>query len=196
MVVRNMIRTVLVVCLSIWLSGEATAQKDTVAVSFGYFAPYGVQVGGKTGLSFNLKSWTVERENRSNKIRKIDVSPQVGYFFFPGVQNNLLLNCDVAYSVAKSGARVVPIASIGLGYLLARQRQEGTVNLATGELKQDVKTLHYFTPTVNAGFAVSTKRSMSYFMKAFYGRKIGFQQEDASFFGLELGLSVKLKREN
>ena len=83
--------------------------------------------------------------------------------------------------------------SIGAGYLLARQKQGGTVNLGTGEIEDDVESLHYFLPTVNAGFRLIPKKKVGYYFKLFYGRKITGQQEDSVFFGLETGVNFNIK---
>lgn len=187
-----------IVWISMLLSSSLTinAQRDTTSFSLGYFAPYGTHIGSKAGLSFNLKNWEPQKAGKKDRIHKLNLSPQIGYFFFSKVQHNYLINFEASYQSTSPGKRFSPLASVALGYLMARQKQGGAVSLATGDITYDVKTIHYFTPTVNLGFTISTKRNIGYYLKGFCGRKITTQQANSALFGLELGISAKIKRKN
>ena len=80
------------------------------------------------------------------------------------------------------------MASIGLGYLLSRQKQGGSVHLGTGEITYDVQSIGYFTPTLNTGFDLKPRKVAGYYLRGFYGRKMTTYQENAAIFGLETGL--------
>ncbi len=171
-----------------------SGQERSTELSVGYFAPYGLQFGGKIGASFNYKQWKLNAEDGAAPIHKLNINPQLGYFVNPDVQQNVLFNTELSYQRKKANKRFAPIAALGLGYLLAFQQLGGTVNLANGQIHTEKETLHYFTPTLNLGFEVEPKKSIGYYFKLFYGRKFGAQRVDSSIFGVEFGMLLKMKK--
>jgi|GEM_PF-1195010 len=180
-----------------WMVGiGAWAQNDPASLSVGYFAPYGIQLGGKLGASFQVGQWPQENEATAERIHKLKIQPQVGYFTYPQVQHNFVLNCEAVYLRTRPGRRFTPLASVGLGYWMARQRQGGSVNLGSGEITYDVENLHYITPTLNIGFEIAPKKVIGYYLKGFAGRKIGLGEPSAGLFGLEAGLTFQLTKKD
>lgn len=190
-----MTRVSLLLILLAWGTG-LFAQKDKPAVFLGYFAPYGSQFGGKAAVSFHVKNWKKEDQTEARRTHQFYLSPQFGYFVFPSVQRNYLFNLESVYQRTRPNKRFAPTASVGLGYLLARQQQEGAVHLGTGEITYEVTSLHYFTPTIGLGFNIIPKKVIGYYLKGFYGRKITSQQENAAIFGLEGGLIFNVGYKN
>lgn len=191
-----MLRTSLLFSLLFLLVFRVSAQKDDPTLSLGYFAPYGVQFGAKGTASFHLKDWHHKTSNDSTKTQQLNISPGIGYFVFPSVQRNYLLNVETIYQLRNSTKRFTPMASIGIGYLLSRQKLGGSVNLATGDITYDVETLHHFLPTLNIGFNIVPRKTIGYYLKGFFGRKFTADRANSSFFGLETGLTWYLKRKN
>ncbi len=180
--------------LFILLKCSATmAQDKAIPIDIGYFAPYVLQVGGKIGTSFELKNWKPQDETEKQIIHSLSISPQIGYFFNPNIQRNFLINTELVYKRKKSPTKIYPTASIGLGYMLGVQQQDGAVNLATGKIEKNTKSINYFVPTLNIGFAKDPKKILGYYFKASYGRRISTEVEDSALFGLELGLRINLK---
>ncbi|NQX91320.1 MAG: hypothetical protein HRT74_04150 [Flavobacteriales bacterium] len=181
-------RVLLAMMVTLCILGSGFAQKDSVSFSLGYFAPYGIQVGGKVGTTIPLQSWDVSgNELVSHHLR---ISPQIGYFFFPEVQHNFFGNVETSVLRVNSKKRLAPFAGIGLGYIVARQRQGGSVHLGTGEITYDVKTIGYFTPTLNIGFEILPKNWIGYYVKGFYGGKFTSEEANSAIFGLEFGVSA------
>ena len=181
----------LVCCIVFTANLKLKAQAPPIYIS--YCAPYAIQTGGKIGTSFDLKQWESKTKKDISKTHRLQFSPQLAYFAFPTVQQNLLVNSELIYRYNKSDKRFYPKAGIALGYLWANQKKEGTVNLGTGEISYESENLHYFVPTLNLGFGGDPKKHIGYFFNAFYGRKFSAQAENDAFFGLEFGISIHLK---
>lgn len=171
-------------------------QSNGLTASVGYFAPYGVQYGAKAGITIPWKNWESEKKEDQFRTYNVTIDPQIGYFTYPKVQNNFLINMDLAIHTRKNDKRFSPMASVGIGYLLGLQKQDGTVNLATGEINFETNTLHYFVPTVNLGFDISSKKSLGFYFKGFFGRKIIRELKDSSFFGAEAGITFNIHQKN
>lgn len=163
------------------------AQMDTPSLTVGFFAPYGVQYGGKVAWAFTLKDYTKIGRSRVDQLR---FSPQVSYFVFPEVQRNVLINGAFLYQRLQPEKALAPMAALGFGYLLARQNQEGTVNLGTGEIDFVTESRHSFVPTLGLGVLINPQKRFGFYLKGFYGRKITAQYEDGAFFGLNFGLRL------
>ncbi|KAA3636528.1 MAG: hypothetical protein DWQ02_08115 [Bacteroidetes bacterium] len=171
-------------------------QNTKMPVSIGYFAPYGVQYGAKAGISIPWKNWESDRKEDQIRSYNLTLDPQIGYFVFPEVQNNFFLNMELAIRSHKNEKRFSPMASAGLGYLLGLQKQEGSVNLATGEIDFETTALHYFVPTVSLGFNIKPKKSMGYYFKGFFGRKIIRGLEGSTIIGAEAGITFNINQKN
>ncbi len=181
--------TLLLVFVALWCANGVLAQSKPSSMYLGYFAPYGIQIGAKVGTSFEVKQWDASKSSRSFSL---SVRPHVGYFSFPDVQHNFLVNTEVVLRTRKSAKRFAPLASLGLGYILGRQRTDGTVDLGTGKRTFNVDTLHQLAPTIGLGFDVLPKKRLGFFLHAFYGPSLISQRANAAFFGLELGVLFNL----
>lgn len=178
-----------------FLGTHLMAQKEAPLITVGYFAPYGVQIGGKLGVRLPLKTGDTMAGRKHARISTLSISPQVAHFVFPGTQRNTLLSTEFIYQIAKENKRFSPMTSFSLGYLLARQKQGGNVNLGSGDVADVIESLHYFAPTITVGFDIKPRRAIGYYMRAFYGREIG-QQANSPLFGLELGTTFNLLKNN
>ncbi len=170
------------------VSSSVVAQKRDVEWLVGYFAPYLSNVGGTVGCTFDLKEL-----GRDSKKQKLQLSTQLSYFAQADVSQNLLLNSELVYRWNKQNQRFFLTYSLGAGYLLSFQRQEGTLNLGTGEIDYRNETLHYFLPTLNMGLGVAPKKCLGFYTKATYGRKLSTQNANAAFLGITIGLILKIK---
>lgn len=189
-----MIRALILLLAVIFSSAQVKGQEKDMVLTAGYFAPYGIQFGAKVGASVNWKSWEAEAKGDRQRIQRLNINPQLSYFVFPNVQRNILTNVELVYQTNRSDKRFRPMASVGLGYLLAWQRQDGTVNLSNGDITFNSETLHYFAPTLNIGFDVIPKKQIGYYLKGFYGRKFTSQEGNTALFGLELGLTYTINK--
>lgn len=169
------------------------AQERNIEWQVGYFVPYFSNNGGTLGCAIDLKIFG-ENSNESGKSKKsLQLLQQLGYFAQTNVSHNVLLNPELVYRWNKLDKRFFLSSSVGAGYLLAFQRQDGTLNLATGETDYRYDNLNYFLPTINLGLGVDPKKHLGFFFKASYGRKLSTQNENAAFVGLSTGLIFKFK---
>lgn len=188
----------LLLLFAVLLSSNILAQtKKNVLIDLGYYGPYAIQIGGKLGTSFELIAWD---SDKSNKVRhSLNIGPQIGYFINPiqkELQKNSFINSEVLYKRQKSNNGLYPTASVGLAYMLGVQSTGGTVNLGTGNIRRTTRTIHYFVPTLNIGFARDPLKRVGYYFKGFYGRRISKQVDGSGYFGLEFGLKIKLKKDH
>lgn len=177
---------ILLLLLIFSFNNELLAQNKDKILTFGYFAPYAVQVGGKLGLALEMTNWESGKAKKT-KINHLEIHPQIGYFTFPNVQNNLLIQTDINYRRHQANKKLYPIAGISLAYLLSSQKVDGAVDLATGTISPQRRGLHYFVPSVHLGIRKVPKKRLGYYGKVFYGQKMSPQVEGAGFWGLELG---------
>ncbi len=170
------------------MSSAVVAQYGNKEWQVGYFAPYISNMGGIVGYACDLKELGESSKQQSTCKQRLQLLTQLGYFTQANVSHNLLLNPEMVYRWNKSDKRFFLTSSVGAGYLLSFQRQNGTLNLGTGEMEYSYDALNYFLPTVNTGLGVDPIKHLGFYFKATYGRKLGLQNENATFFGISTGL--------
>ncbi len=179
------------------LSSSVLAQNNNEEWQVGYFAPYISNMGGTVGYAFDLKELRDNSTEQRKSKQRLQILTQLGYFAQTNVftqtnvSHNLLLNPELVYRWNKSDKRFFLTSSVGAGYLLAFQRQDGSLNLGTGEIDYRYQTLNYFLPTLNIGFGVDPKKRLGFYFKTTYGRKFSTQNANAGFFAISTGLILK-----
>lgn len=179
----------------VWLNTSVYAQTKremSPPILVSYYAPYGVQIGGKIGTEVKLKTWKKVRQDGSEATSALLIQPQIGYFVKPGLRKSLLLETAFSYPFRKMNRRTYIAPSIAFGYLIGWENTEGSVNLGSGEIEQITETSHFFLPTANLEIGKLPKKHIGYFFKVFFGNKMHLELENASFFGAELGLRIHL----
>ncbi len=182
----------LLAILGLLMGGPLAAQKGTAEWQLGYFAPYFTHVGGNVGYAWPIMQREAEKANKSNRNHQLQLVSQLAYFVQFKVSHNIFLNPELSYRWGKLNKRLYLSAGIGTGYLLSFQRQEGTLNLGTGDIKYKNEALHLFVPNVNAGFGVLPRKTIGYYLKATYGRELGRSASNAGLVGLSTGIIIRL----
>ncbi|MFN4000346.1 hypothetical protein [Algoriphagus sp.] len=172
------------------VSSALVAQNSNKEWQVGYFAPYLSNMGGTVGYAFDLKELGDNSTEQRKSKQRLQILTQLGYFAQTNVSHNFLLNPELVYRWNKSDKRFFLTSSVGLGYLLAFQRQDGTLNLGTGKIIYRYDDLHYFLPSLNIGLGVDPKKHLGFYFKATYGRKLSIQNANAAFVGISTGLIV------
>ena len=167
------------------------AQLKNLELQAGYFAPYLSNIGGSLGCSFDLKEIGRKSNNQLKSNQVFQLLPQVSYFTQTNVSQNFLLNPELVYKWNKLDRRFFLTSSLGLGYLLSLQKQDGILNLGTGSIEYRYNALNYFLPTLNLGLGIDPKRHIGFFFKTSYGRKLSAQNVNSAFFGISTGLIIK-----
>lgn len=155
----------------------------------GYFAPYISHMGGSVGYAFDLKVSAKREESKGQQ--RLRLLTQLGYFAQPNVSQSLLLNPELVYKWNKLDKRFFLTSSVGTGYLLTFQRQDGSLNLASGITEYRSEAVNYFLPNLNLGFGVDPKKHLGFYLKATYGTKLNANHANAAFFGIAAGLILK-----
>lgn len=161
----------------------------------GYFAPYLTQVGALAGLAFDIKTWSTLSETVKSE-QRLQILTQWGYFRQIHVSDNIILNPEMVYRWNKKGHRFFVNSSAGAGYILSFQRQEGTLNLGTGESANSYESIHYFVPTVSVGIGIDPKKYPGFYLKASYGRKLSVQNDHDAFMSLAAGVIYRFTSKN
>lgn len=174
------------------VSSSVIAQRTNFEWQVGYFAPYLSNMGGIMGCAFDLKELGVDSTEQRVSKHRLQVLTQLGYFAQANVSQNISLNPEWVYRYNKLDKRFFLFASVGTGYLLSFQSQDGLLNLGTGEIDYRYEALNYFLPTLNMGLGVDPKKRLGFYFKATYGRKLSTQNANAGFFSLSSGLILKI----
>lgn len=169
------------------LCSYAIAQKKAIEWQVGYTAPYLVNVGGTTGVAIDINDF-----NNKKYSHRLQFLSQLGYFSQFNIAHNLLVNPEIVYKLNRTGKRLFLSSSFGFGYLLSFQKQEGTLNLASGETDYRNDIINYFLPNFNIGLGIDPKKRLGFYFKATYGIKYGPQNINSGFAGISTGLIVKL----
>jgi hypothetical protein len=185
---RTILLSIFTCLVTITLMGQITEKEWQV----GYFAPYLSNLGGTVGYVFDLKELGEDSNEQRKNQQRLQLLTQLGYFTQTNVSQNILLNPELVYRWNKLDKRFFLTSSVGAGYLLSFQRQDGTLNLATGETDYRYEAQNYFLPTLNLGLGVTTKKHLGFYFKTTYGRKLSTQNANAGFVGISTGLILKL----
>ena len=169
---------------------------EKYAIHLGYYAPFGLHMGIRLGLSYPFNLWTKETKEQETRMHRLDIINRVGYFVQPNIQRNFILDAALEYKWYTPNKKIHPKIGLGLGYMLARQNIGGSVNIANGGINFEKRSLHFFTPTASAGFEKNKEKPIGYYFNVFYGRKFTRQEVNSGFIGAELGLIVNIKKEN
>lgn len=175
------------------LGHTAVAQKRATALQVSYCMPYVTHMGVTMGLPIDLNKEVTYAKNSTKRAARVQLLPQLSYFTQVGISRNLLLNTELGYIWNRTESPFFVVTSIGAGYLVASQRQETTLHLATGKMHDRSSTSHYLIPGIGFTAGLDPRRFLGYFIKATYGRKMGFENEHAAFFALAVGLIIKMK---
>lgn len=171
--------------LGLWL--PSIAQKAPIPLRVGLFLPYGTQIGVKVGTWHQLTNW--EENDRAHQLW---LSPQAGFFAFPRVENTFLLNADLEYQFRRGEKRVFPRVAVGVGYMLARERVDGSVDLSSGDITHATRSLHYLVPSAGLGLGILPTKRFGYHIMASYGRRIGLNVQSEAYVGLEVGVTIPI----
>lgn len=166
---------------------SAFTQERLKEYRIGYFAPFFSNYGGSLEGVFNL---TIS-EKQSFK-HSLQVSIQLGCFGQRGVSFNSILNPELIYRLNRPGKRFFIQSSIGNAYLLSFQKQDGVLNLSTGNLDYRHVSQHFYLPNLNVGFGIAPRNFLGLFFKATYGRTIGIRNLDSAFFAISTGLVIHI----
>ncbi|MEO1054685.1 MAG: hypothetical protein AAFX87_28900 [Bacteroidota bacterium] len=164
------------------------------SIHVGLYAPYVVQSGLRVGLSIPIKNWMSETKRQETRIHFLDITPRFGYFVESDVQRNYFLDATFEYRWLESDRKIHPKIGIGLGYMLSRQNTSGTLDLSSGDIEFDTRSLNFFVPTINIGFERNRKKFIGYYFSVFYGRKFTGQEVNSDFIGAEFGATFNMAR--
>lgn len=171
----------------------ACAQNQGPEVQVAYVAPFLSQSGGSLGAAFQVHSNDrIGRKGRT-QIQSIKILPQFTYFRQREASTNFFFHPELVYKLQKQNGRSYLLASLGVGYLATFQRQEGRLDLGSGEIEYDRELLHGFFSGLNAGIGVDLRANFGLFVKATYGRAWRFGTPNTAFFGATVGAQFTLK---
>lgn len=178
------------------MSTAIVAQNKAIEWQLGYFAPYLSNTGSTVGCSFNLKDLQVGSPEQKKSKQRLQCSAQLGYFTQTNVSKNIFFNPELVYKWNKQDKRIFLTSSVGAGYLIEFQKQDGKLNLQTAETSYKYKPLNNFLPNLNFGFGVDPKKQIGFYLKGTYGSKIRNQNTNAAFVGFATGLIFKFNTKN
>ncbi|MEO0895517.1 MAG: hypothetical protein AAFY71_03785 [Bacteroidota bacterium] len=170
-------------CLS--LAGIA---QQRIPINVSYYAPYLIQPGLKVSTDIYL----TEMGQAEETSKLLFVSPQVGYFSQPNTSRNLLFQADMGIRFKKAERARYISPSVGLAYVRSTQILSNEVNLGSLESTPQTKIKSFFLPTLNLKMGREGTGRLGQYVNLFLGHQFSTEATNASFFGLELGLSFYL----
>ncbi len=173
------------------VSFSVVAQRTDFEWQVGYFAPYLSNMGSIVGCAFDLKEFGVDSKEQRKSKQRLHLLTQLGYFTQTNVSQNILLNPELVYRWNKLDKRFFLTSSVGAGYLLSFQKQDGSLNLGTGETDYRYEARNYFLSTLNIDLGVDPKKLLGFYFKTSYGRKLSTLNANAGFFAISMGLILK-----
>ena len=180
--------------ITILLFFSCACLATNLPLRIGYYAPYFNQYGLSIGTSFDRNFWLTGDDYIAHH-HAWSLSPQIAYFIRSNTHQNWFANVDYGRkSLLKSGNAYRKMG-IGAGYQLSQRVLSSSVDLATGDQTKTSTNIHYFVPTLHVEYGRQKERFFNWYGKAFYGRRISNVSEDLAYFGLELGVQLKLKKD-
>lgn len=166
------------------------AQQEGGGFELGYFAPYFSNYGFSTAYMFGLRKQEIQPEQQIDKQRFVYFSVGLSYFVQRHVYRQALLLPEIVFARIRPTRKLSLMPSLGAGYLLSFQKQEGSLNLASGEIEYRNELTQAFLPQIAIKLSYRWRPGLGFYLKPFYGRNFRFQGPHAGFFGLSAGLSI------
>lgn len=177
------------------ISLNAQAKSTQPSISVAYLGQVFIQPGVKVSSHFNLKTWPAESE-QVKKVKHLFISPQLGYYAWPGNNFNLLANVEIGYQRQKTGRNSFSSLSLGLGYLNTFQITSIVYDQSDGSIDRiNRKRKAFFLPTINYEFGRSINDRLSWYNKYALGLKLSAAEERSMLIFFELGLRFNINQE-
>lgn len=109
----------------------------------GVYAPYVLQSGARAGISLPIKTWSSQTRRQNTRLHSLDITPRIGYFAEAEVQQNYHFELLAEYRWFRPDRGIHPKIGLGMGYILARQNTEGSLDLGSGEIEFDTRSLNF-----------------------------------------------------
>lgn len=153
----------------------------------GYFSPYFTQTGVSLAYAQALRG----PGGLGNGAHRLLWLTELSFFSQRQVAQQLLLNPALAYHWHPGAQPFYLSAALGSAYQGARQRQSGSLNLATGEMSYTHAWRHAFVPNLQLGAGMSGAGRLGGYLKITYGSQRGWENAPAPFLALTAGISYK-----
>ncbi len=167
---------------SIFLLFSSGIFAQELPLTISYYGPYFLQYGGNIGTSIPLKSI-------SKEAHQFRLEPSIGYFERGRKQRNVNLRIQGQYFYYNDQKSWHPTGGISLSYIQSWQETGGSVNLGSGEIDYDLRTISQIAPCLNLGYRYHPSAKYNFSFQLFYGPAIDLNGPNAGFFGLEIGMS-------
>lgn len=159
-------------------------------ISVSYLGHFILHPGIKVGTEFELKEWG---ESGANKVSRLFVSPQLGYYSAGGIQRGVFVNADVGFRrINPDNIRAFySDLSVGIAYLYQARQISLNVNVGTGEVSdENWEGTSYLMPTVSYAFGRGWSERIGWFAKGTFGGKVLGAKESEIVVMMELGLRI------
>lgn len=160
------------------------AQEQPPELHIGYFAPFGIQIGGSVAYTDVLKQpigahqwwWRA----------------QIGYFAQPNVSDAVFLHPEIEYRRCRPGQYFYGSFSIGSSLAYILRKQEGTLNLANGDIEYQTEDTLFIIPRISPGMGVAPRKRVGGYLRASYGQQLGGDVGRQAFFSAAAGLAFSM----
>lgn len=173
------------------LHNSRITERRNRQLHIGYFAPYLTHIGGTLGYTFDVKKLKDNPLEPRKSNHRFQFATQISYSIQRSVSQNLFFHPELVYRWNRFDKRFFLSSSIGTGYLLSFQKQNGSLNLGTGQIDYRYEAINYFLPTLNLGFGLDPKTHFGFYFRTNFGNMLSVQNARSTFFGISSGVIVK-----
>lgn len=168
------------------------------AISLAYFGETITHPGLKVGLSFPLHQWEKHKTLRNGREKvldkRIDLSPQLGFYYHQNYQTGLFVLPEFSYNRQNAKGNYTALG-LGAGYMHTRVPRVFDFD-TNGKIEQIRSGHHYFISNYFATFGkdLSVKKGIpvSIYAKPQLMHAVPNAYKGIWYFALELGFSVKM----
>ena len=186
------------ILLVIALLAFASGLRAQSAISLAYFGETITHPGLKVGVSFPLYQWEKHKTLRNGREKlldkRIDLSPQLGFYYHQDYQTGLFVLPELSY-IRQNAKGNYTALGIGAGYMHTRVPRVYDFD-TSGEIEQIGAGYHYFISNYFATFgkdlSVNKGIPLSIYAKPQLMHALPNAGKGIWYFALELGFSVKM----
>lgn len=160
------------------------AQGQPPEFHMGYFAPFGVQMGGSVAYTDVLK--------QPVGVHQWWWRAQAGYFAQPNVSDAVFLHPEVEYRRCWPGQYFYGSFSIGSSLAYTLSKREGSLNLANGDIEYQAEGTFSIIPRISLGLGVAPRKRLGGYLRASYGQQLAGGVGRQAFFSASAGIALRM----
>jgi len=173
-------------------TASAEGDLDAVPVRLGFFAPYGIQPGGRLAIFHEFNLSPVDATLDTDTLRtNLFIGPEIGVFTRPQSHTSVLVGVLLGYRFLTSPKDRFHELSLGIAYIGESQITSLDVELATGDTTKNRELRSHALPTVRYTFGRELTDRWGWTLDLAVGRMMSWQVPSALYLSAGAGLQFR-----